>query len=123
MVNITPFETKYSLMKSTQAAHLAPVAIQVAALHHRTIWLVLAAVVLCVALPLSAGFRFLWSNVPFFRHSITWTAAIQLIAFALSVLMSANWPMVTGVVAALTLTVLCLIYGLNVVAKQYNIPE
>lgn len=121
-LNTTPFETRFSLIKFTMAAYMAPVAVQVTALHNETIW-VLAAVGLCILVLVSARFRFMWSNVPLFRHTIAWTAAVQAIALTLSRLMSVNWPMIAGLVVAFTLAVLCVIHGMNVVARHYSIPE
>ena len=42
--NLTPFDTRFALIKLTMAAHMAPAALQVTALHRLTIWALVAAV-------------------------------------------------------------------------------
>jgi hypothetical protein len=112
----------YALMKSTIAAHLAPAALQMAATNSPSVW-VAAAVVLAGIVLISAGFRFLWSEIPVFRYAIVVNVAIQLVAFALSLLMpQTKWPAGAGLVLAFLLCVVCLIHELNI-AHEHNIPD
>jgi hypothetical protein len=120
--NLTPFESRYGLMKMTIAAQLAPAAIQMAATNSTRVWVAAAIVLLGVVL-ISAGFRFLWSEIPVFRYAFVANVAIQTVALVLSLLLpQTKWPTGTGLLLAFLLCVVCLIHELNI-AHQYNIPD
>lgn len=120
--NLTPFEGKYALMKSTIAAQMVPAAVQMAATNSPRVWVAVAVVLLGIVL-ISTGFRFLWSQILVFRYAFIANVAIQLVALALSLLMpQAKWPAGTGLGLAFLLCCACLIHELNT-AHEHNIPD
>jgi len=121
-LNLTPFPGKYALMKSTIAAQMVPAAVQMAVTNSPKIWVAAIIVLLGIVL-ITAGFRFLWSEILVFRYAFIANVVIQLVALALSLLLApAKWPAGTGLGLAFLLCCVCLIHELNV-AHEYNIPD
>ena len=109
-------------MKSTTAAQMIPAAVQMAVTNSPWIWVAATVVLLGIVL-ISAGFRFLWSEILVFRYAFIANVAIQLVALALSLLLpQTKWPAGSGLGLAFLLCVVCLIHELNV-AHEYNIPD
>jgi hypothetical protein len=104
------------------AAHMVPAAfLGCIALRQAVLWIVLAAI-LCVVVLVSAGFRFLYTNVMRFRRSFLTSLVLQVLAFACALLLSANWPVGVGFILVIGFGMIAL--GLeDQIAREHNIPN
>jgi len=85
-------------------------------------WWVAVAGGLCLLIGCSSGFRFLYSEVRFFRYSMNLNVAAQVVGFAIAKTLPANWPSVVAVCFAFACAVANVSHS-GELSRRHFIPE
>ena len=103
------------------AAQMAPAALLFASAQ-RMGWWVAVAGGLCLLIGCSSGFRFLYSEVRFFRYSMNLNVAVQVVGFAIAKTLPANWPSVVAVCFAFACAITNVSHSGDL-SRRHFIPE
>lgn len=120
-MNTSGVPDRYALGKLVMSAHIGPAALQALAFYREMWW---AGLVFCglLFMMLSSDFRHLFRHAAVFRYSVLVSAALQAIAYLISLIIGAGWPSVIGMAVAVVLGMVGMLWEPQV-ARDLHISE